>query len=166
MVFLYPSGMNARWKFRTIDHNYTRRVIRNGRLPLEIVGADIDALSMVGHLVRREIESGTIQRIEVESVGPVNAPEDSSTERLICTIRQRADGRGWSIEANDLQHLCWQLTLIDALSYGAFRTRGKLAEFRVLNRQGRLLQIVLIDQRRWEDGLAFPRAADAAGSSG
>lgn len=152
--------MNARWKFRTVDHEFIRRTIRSGRQPLELVGTEHEALSLAAKLVHEQIASGAIQRIQVESVGPVTVPGETVTDRVLCTIRQRHDCRGWMIEPNELQHLCWQSSLIDALSYGAFRTRGKLAEFRVHDSLGKLIQVVIVDQRKWEDGLKFPNAAE------
>lgn len=147
--------MNARWKFRKVDHSLNRSTVRSGRLPLEVFGSDGDALTVAKQLAR---DANSIRRIEVESVGPIEGlPAQPSP--AVCRIEQRQDGKGWMIFEDRLQHYCWQPTIIDAVSYASFRTRGTLAEFRIHRCTGELIQVVLVDQRNWVDGLKFPKAA-------
>jgi hypothetical protein len=166
--------MKTRWKFGIVDRSWNRQLVRTGRLPLEIVGTDTEALEVVRSIIAN---SSAALRIEAESVGQIHdlglSPVDSvdplanSTDgvnsalrtRLICNIRQRRDFKGWEIQADQLQHDCWQLTLPDAIGYAAFRARGKLAEFRIHNTQGDIMQVILADQRHWEEGLRFPGRA-------
>jgi hypothetical protein len=77
---------------------------------------------------------------------------------IICIIRQRPDLKGWEIEANQLQHNSWFLTVSAALGYARFRTRGHFAEVQVINSLGDCIQSIEMDQRDWDDGLKFPHA--------
>lgn len=146
--------MNARWKFRAVDHRFQRRRLRLEGLPIEIRGSAEEALHVARRIAQSDLDANHIKRVEVEAVKP--GPVEPS-DRLVCMIRQRSDGRGWMTERNELLHPAWHLTILDALDYAAFRTRGRVAEFHVLSAHGALIQLILMDQRHWKDGLAFPK---------
>ena len=73
---------------------------------------------------------------------------------LLVLVQERGDRRGWNL-LGDLMSGTWHRTLKEAVSYGAFRTTGYLSETRIVNRQGQITHVVLIDTRNGSEHRLF-----------
>jgi hypothetical protein len=95
--------------------------------------------------------------VEAVSVGaPVEITDTPG--RLQLRVQERADRQGWNLGGEIIVTAgIWYRKLLDAVVYAAWRTRGYVSEIRIVNRQGTVTHVVLMDTSKGYDHLLYSR---------
>jgi hypothetical protein len=73
-------------------------------------------------------------------------------------VQERADRQGWTLGGELISTTgIWYRQIIHAVNYAAWRTRGYVSEIQIVNRQGKVTHVVLIDTSEGHDHLLYSR---------
>jgi hypothetical protein len=158
--------MWGQWRIIAVRQpGHRRSCVRRSDGSDRFIGTTAEVLSFIAR-AQTHLSANSVCRVEAwssESVGaPFNWLGDSTHSTGLTqltplfTIRPHPNGHDWIADENELHHGGWYRRLQSAIDYAFFRASGKVAAVEVLNRGGRIHQIILADQRGYD---AIPTVA-------